>query len=256
MNTESNTLQKNGLESKLLNKEFFLQILNRDQLKYIAIILMTLGHWALKLAKYGKLRALLKFAVSAEFFAPPVFFFFIAEGFHYTKSPKKYAIRLLICAVITQIPHTLVLPDHTLKTFLLQWNVIMTLFLGLLALIVIHSTLELWQRILAVTGLLVVSRLIMSEWWVSGIIIILCFDLLREKPLKRFLAVEVLIIIAMIFQVGVPDLRIFTYYYLPPMLAVVAITFFYNGNKGHFPQVSKYFFYVWYPLHLLIELFI
>ena len=53
MNTESNTLQKNGLESKLLNKEFFLQILNRDQLKYIAIILMTLGHWALKLVKYG-----------------------------------------------------------------------------------------------------------------------------------------------------------------------------------------------------------
>ena len=260
MNTENNTLQKKSfikeLDQKLLDKEFFLQILNRDQLKYIALILMTFGHWALKLRNIIRPRALVRFAISAEFFAPFVFFFFISEGYYYTRDRKKYALRLLICALITQIPHTLTIPDYTLKTFFLQWSVIMTLFLGLLALMVLHSSWKLPVRLAAIAGLMGVSWLIKAEWFVSGIIVIICLDLLRNKPLLRFAVLEVLTYAVMCTQVqGFPDSTIFIRYFLPPMIAGVVITFFYNGKKGHFPVFSKYFFYIWYPLHLLLELF-
>ena len=123
-----------SFDRKLLNKEFALQIINRDLLKYIALVLMTLGHWALYIYHILQSRPFMQFSIAAEYFAPPVFFFFIAEGHHYTRSKSKYAIRLLIFAVITQIPHSLTHPDGlTLCTLFLQWNVIMTLFLGVLS---------------------------------------------------------------------------------------------------------------------------
>lgn len=77
------------------------------------------------------------FLMQAALFAPPVFFLFIAEGFRYTRSRKKYAMRLLLFAVITQVPFCLV-NFGTIFTVdaLLNWNIFLTLFLGLLALIV------------------------------------------------------------------------------------------------------------------------
>ena len=44
-------------------------------------------------------------------------------------------------------------------------------------------------------------------------------------------------------------LRLFVY---GEMCSIVVITFFYNGKKGHFPTFSKWAFYVFYPLHLLV----
>ena len=100
METESEKVIKKSflsdLDRKLLNKDFPLQLINRDLLKYIALALMTLGHWQLTVYALFHSKPLLMIVGALEFFAPPVFFFFISEGFHYTKSRSKYAIRLLI----------------------------------------------------------------------------------------------------------------------------------------------------------------
>ncbi|MBQ4312364.1 MAG: hypothetical protein II773_12310 [Oscillospiraceae bacterium] len=243
-------------DKKLLGRELSIQFINRDMLKFASLLLMTLGHWFYATLKIFPSipKGYLRFIVGAEFFAPPVFFFFISEGYHYTKDRKKYALRLLICAVVTQLPHALVIKDLSAKALLLQWSVLMTLFLGLIALIVIHSSWKLPVRLAAVAGLMLFSWLIQAEWYISGILMILCFDLLREKPLIRFCVFEVLMFISMCVQtLCIPDMTNFLRYFVPPMTAGIIITFFYNGKKGHFSEVSKYFFYVWYPLHLLIQ---
>ena len=126
MHTDFDTAQTDSflsqLSRKLNSRAFPLQILNRDALKFLALFLMTLGHWQICIRKVLQCRPLFWFTYRAEFFAPPVFFFFIAEGFRYTRSRKKYALRMLLCAIVTQIPHTLTVENSTVKTLFLQWT--------------------------------------------------------------------------------------------------------------------------------------
>ena len=259
MGTETNTQKRSSfissLDKKLLNKEFPLQFINRDLLKYIAILFMTLGHWAVDIYRVFPVKPFFQFSVAVEFFAPPVFFFFITEGFHYTKSKAKYAVRLLIFAVITQIPHSLTLPDGlTPYNLFLQWSVLMTLFLGLLSLIVLHCSWKLPLRLLAIAALMGVSWLLHAEWAISGIVFMLLFDLLREKPMLRLaIYIPLVFIVMTVTAWQLPAPNTYLQILLPMWVAGLVITFLYNGKKGHFPVFSKYFFYIWYPLHLLLQ---
>lgn len=253
-NTEEALTGYSRFEKRLKNRELPIQFMNRDLLKYIALIFMTMGHWLTILMKITKNPVILRFATGVGFFAPPVFFFFIAQGYHHTSSKKKYAIRLLLFALITQIPHSPVSADMTvIKALFLDRSVIMTLFPGLTALIIVHSEKKIPLRILAVAVIVSVSWLINAEWFIWGILLILCFDLLRDRPLIRPGVFEVLMAAAMYTQIhGFPTVKLFVVYFIPPMTAGVVVTFFYSGKKGHFPVFSKYFFYVWYPLHLFL----
>ena len=246
------------LEQRLRERTVPTQIINRDLLKYIALVLMTVGHWAFDLYKsfeWFQVKSLLQIALAVQFFAPPVFFFFIAEGYHYTKSKEKYAVRLFVFALITQVPHALAGPDGlTAQSLFLQWSVLMTLFLGLMALIALHGPWKLPLRLLAVAACMGVSYLLKTEWRVSGICIILLFDLLRRRPLLRFGLYIFLVYAAIIMEIGgLPGMRDFWRYLVPMYCAGIVITFFYSGKRGHFPAFSKYFFYVWYPLHLFLK---
>lgn len=255
MKTESGL---SALNRKLSDREFLLQVINRDLLKYIALILMTMGHWVVDIYKNipstEAAKCMIRFFLAAQYFAPPVFMFFITEGFHYTRSKKKYAIRLLAFAVITQIPHAMTYPEGlTLYTLFRKWSVIMTLFLGLAALIVLHCGWKLPLRLFVITGLMGISWLLGCEWAVGGIVIMLFFDLFRDQPLFRFAGFTVLIFAVMCVTIGgLPNKTAFFRFIVPAWTAGIFITFFYNGKKGRFPLFSKYFFYVWYPLHLFM----
>ena len=74
--------------------------LNGNQLKAAALAAMTIDHvvsvvfpgypavwWIVLLHLIGRLAA-------------PIFWFFVAEGYHYTHDRRKYAARLLVFAVI------------------------------------------------------------------------------------------------------------------------------------------------------------
>lgn len=238
-----------------------LKVVNRDLLKWIALLFMGIGHFLLYTADElhfcGLSGPILKFFIMMEYCAPPVFFFFISEGYRYTRSKKDYFIRLLVMTLVTQVPYVLFHTydiSHTIafdfKMFLTNWNVIATLLLGFISIAVWDSS---KHPVLKVAGIILCCCAgYFTEWSFWGVLFILLFYIFREHSWIRFAAYEVLMLIYVLYISGFSIYSInwllFTVFSLP----IIIITLFYNGEKGHFPKLSKYFFYCFYPAHLLL----
>ena len=243
-----------------------LKIFDRDMMKYIALGLMFVGHlisW-LNLLRYTddpmaflRLPAWKLVLEETAVFCPPVMFFFIADGYRYTRDRKKYALRLLLFAVITQPFDWLLFYEmNGWRSF----NVIFTLLLGLLAIMAWESRLKLWQR----AGLALLcdaaTVLLKSEWMVFGVLFILTLHIFRERPKTRFLLYMILVLASNIIE-SVPIARAFpaltvflrTVTGIAAMVAAyLCMTVFYSGKKGKHPVFTKWFFYAFYPLHYLV----
>lgn len=235
--------------------------MNRDKLKYLALLPMAAGHFCSYLS-CGALPPDAPWAVflltHLALFAPPIFFSFIAEGFRYTRDRKKYALRLLAFALITQIPYCLASYGTLLTIELFRcWNIIMTLFLGLVGLMIWEQKWKLPVRILLLVLLNALTVAIRSEWLLTGIPLILGFHIFREKPKTRFfwfcgwfLLMEGCVLWLSAFapfawlSAGIE--------FVAALFAYWVITRCYNGEKGKHPRFTKWFFYLFYPAHMVM----
>ncbi len=242
------------LDSKPIN----LKVVNRDMLKYIAVVAMFIGHFLIYTIKELKLLGIPKdiagVLVNLQFVAPPIFFFFIAEGFFYTSSKKKYAIRLFVFAIITQFAYVLVYTlAFDIVMFFTSWNVIMSLFLGLVVLIIWECKKPLPVRLLLIVGCCGLSYALKMEWAITGQLIILVFHIFRERPITRLIFYELIMLGYIVISLGgINAIWAQWRFVLTTFLSIVLITFFYNGEKGKYPVLSKYFFYIFYPAHLFL----
>ena len=244
-----------------------LKVLNRDAVKYIAIFFMFWGHlfaWLTLMRHpeisnpYDLMPMWQNILSHASLLCPPVMFFMIADGYKYTHDRKKYALRLLIFACITQPFDWLVfVPVFGWRTA----NVIFTLFFGLLAIMAWESSLKKWQRILLVILCSGATLLLQSDWEIFGVLLILFLHIYRDRPKARLIAYTALISVwkgmAVFWQVlgGTLDgAAIFNDIMdiVFVMLGYVLMTVFCNGKKGKHPVFGKWFFYVFYPVHYLI----
>ncbi|MCR5806850.1 MAG: conjugal transfer protein TraX [Oscillospiraceae bacterium] len=231
-----------------------LKLIDRDMLKWTALFFMGIGHFFVYTARdfhfFGLPTPILRFFLMMEYFAPPVFFFFISEGYRYTHSKKKYFIRLLIMTLVTQIPyvlyHTYAL-HHTISfdilMFFTDWNVIATLILGFISLVIWDSSKH--PAFKAAGIILCCAAGYFTEWSFFGVLFILLFYIFRERPLIRFAAYELL---TALYLIRGWNWIFFAVFSLPN----ITIALFYNGEKGRSPKFSKYFFYFFYPAHLLL----
>ena len=176
----------------------------------------------------------------------PLFCFLLVEGLQHTRSVKKYLIRLGIFALVSELPFDLAFSDDIRTGFYLQQNVFFTLFIGLLTIYLMSLLNSKFQKKQLVNGLLqssiiiigcAVAILLHTDYTFMGILLIVSFYLFREK--KLLLALFLFLITN------------FTGFYLEG-LATLSIIFIlaYNGKKG--PEGNKYFFYVFYPAHILL----
>ncbi len=165
----------------------------------------------------------------------PIFAFLLVEGFYHTKNVKKYLVRMGIFALLSEVPFDLALKEGMVD-FSSQ-NVYFTLFLGLLMLYLIKWTDVLYLRILIIVSIMVIAQQIHCDYRYPGIWTILSFAALRDLPLFKNLNI-----------IGV-NVRLFaTRIQVAGALALIPIGL-YNGKKG---PSWKYFFYAFYPVHLLI----
>lgn len=249
--TENNAMQKT-----VNNK---LKILNRDIIKYIALIPMALGHYV----SFCEEAHVISHSVFSVIFsnialiAPPIFFYFIADGYRYTHSKKAYAYRLFLFALVTQVPYALLTcGDLFSLNAVRDLNILFILLMGLFSIMIWESNCKIIVRMIGVILLDAVSVLLQMEWMIFGIPLILMFHIFREDIKKRSL-VFVLMIVALQFFVNGMSIYAFTSLGFWTGVLFLAIgyalrTFGYNGKRGRFPRFSKFFFYVFYPLHLFV----
>ena len=197
----------------------------------------------------------------------PIFAFFIAEGYHYTKNKNKYMIRLLILALISHVPYMMasnmffkygwlsLIPFATgngIERFLNQGTVIFPYFVGLLMLKINDNE---KMNSLGKSFIILVLCLIAFpfDWSCIASLMILSIGSNRGKPLKQIILSYFWIIIYSVVYFFTLD-KIYAIIQLATILAV-PVLYLYNGkNKKNeiLNKVMRYFFYVFYPLHLLI----
>jgi len=113
-------------------------------------------------------------------------------------------------------------------------------------------------RIIIILLLDAATVLISSEWMIFGIPIMLVLYHLKDDPKKRFLAF-LGIVLTMQTVSGILAFSgwgwtaaIFIIQTLACLAAYFVISKFYNGEKGRHPVLAKWFFYLFYPLHLVL----
>lgn len=87
--------------------------LNRDVIKYIAMLTMLLNHISQIFMKPGYF--LSELFLDIGYFTAITMCYFLVEGFQYTHSKKNYAIRLLIFALISEIPYCMAFTNKSIK---------------------------------------------------------------------------------------------------------------------------------------------
>lgn len=192
----------------------------------------------------------------------PIFAFQIVEGYFHTSDIRAYLRRLMIFALISEIPLNLMYGGGIIYPF--HQNVLFTFLIGLLAILVIEAvrkrknpSLTLGVSVL-VTGLgFLVGMLAMTDYFGYGILTILLFYFARQLPFMRLIQFAGMFYINCVLMSGyvVPlsilglTLEIPTQSFA--LLALLPI-WLYNGERGPGGKVMQYATYAFYPLHMLI----
>lgn len=233
-------------------------MLNRDAIKYFAMFTMLLNHIAHVFLTRGTF--LYVILEDIGYFTAPVMCFFLVEGYQYTRSKVKYGFRLFLFAVLSQFPYHLAFHYGNLNMFF-------TLFCCFLILVVLDKVESLWlQKILCI---LLVIITVISDWAV--IAPILTILLARNWEDKRrmwasYVGVSLLFVVLNLqsglmqsqingqevsLTVGAVGYAICSG--IGMLAAAAAVLIFYNGERTKKGQTfSKWFFYLFYPGHLII----
>lgn len=220
-------------------------ILSSTVLKTLAVMAMIVDHACVILynGEYEIARIIGRLAF-------PIFAFLISEGVRHTKSKFRYALRLLIFAVLSEIPFDYAF-SGTLYDFNEQ-NVFFTLFLGLISVIIVDKLQNTSFAFLAIFSTLLLSSAayyIGSDYGFMGVLVItLIFVFSQLKNSAKYVGIALSIAMTCI-HVSLP----FSLYFIPQqifaVLAVIPIAM-YSGKAGL--RLNKYVFYLIYPLHLLV----
>lgn len=225
--------------------------LNRNKLKVIAIIAMTLDHLAWSIAPgYCTVWWIVLLHIIGRLTAP-IMWFFIAEGYHYTRSKTRYALRLFLLAVIGHFAYNFCfdIPFLPLKTGIFnQTSVGWALLGGMLALWLLDTP-KIAQPIQIVGLILLCLVTFPADWSTVAVMAIVSLGQNRGSFKRQMLWMSFWIAVyAAVYFVFIDHL-----YGLLQLFALLTIPLLacYNGQKGNGRWIGK-LFYIYYPLHLVI----
>ena len=193
----------------------------------------------------------------------PIFAFMIVEGYFHTKNLKKYILRLLIGAIISEIPFNLALGSNWF--YPIHQNVLWTF---LIAILLIHrnekarASGKMWRRLLTAAATValgtVLGLLTFVDYHHAGVLTVLVFYFCRGRKWQHFLA-QLLCLwyinVEILSGIGY-ELEIFghTFFLARQGLALLALIpiWLYRGRQGHHSKAFQYFCYGFYPAHLLL----
>ncbi len=211
----------------------------RERLKILAILTMTIDHIGVVI--YPD-QAILRVIGRISF---PLFAYLAVLGMESTSNLRNYLMRLLIFALISQIPFFLAAGIGPFDTL----NIFFTLFSGVLFLSLLKSPSTEANLVAAVPVL--ASVLLNFDYGAYGIASISCMYILRKNI--KYGIVALLLLNGVFFFLL--QTQIFSLLALP--LILLHDTDFSLERKRLvsrkiYPRWRKYLFYVYYPLHLTV----
>lgn len=193
----------------------------------------------------------------------PIFAFLLMEGYFHTGNLKKYALRLFLFALLSEIPFNLAMGSRLF--YPVHQNVLWS-FLISLGLVhwneKVKKSGKLWLRILAgVVSILlgyVVGLLSMVDFYHAGILTVLVFYFFRRKKWWSCFAQLLCLWYLNMEMLGgfAYELQFFgrTWYLVRQGFALLALVpiWLYRGKQGYHSRWLQMAYYAFYPLHLLI----
>ena len=208
----------------------------REALKWVALATMTVDHIGAALfPQYEFLRVIGRLSF-------PLYCFLLVLGVDSTRDIKNYFLRLLLFACVSQVPFYLALEHSPLGAL----NIFFTLAFGVLSTV---------NPVLMFASL-GISYFLNFDYGPYGIALIAAMRILKDHT-RTGLIIVVLLNTIIIFESPIQSFS---------LLAVPLILLYKNalararregldeGYKGRnrYPSWRKYFFYLYYPLHLTI----
>lgn len=226
-------------------------------LHIIAMTLMLMDHlWATLLPT----REWLTCAGRVAF---PIFAFMAVEGYFHTRSFKKYILRMLLFAVLSEIPFDLMYggtwfyPVHqnVLWTFLLS-------LLGVWLMKQVRKKGKTWMYllvcVLVVLAGLVLGTLCMVDYYGAGVLTVFVFYFLHGRKWWCFLGqlaalywLNVELLGGLMYPVQLFGMEFELCQQGLALLALIPI-WLYRGRQGYHSKPFQYLCYAFYPVHMLL----
>ncbi len=180
----------------------------------------------------------------------PTMCLFIAEGYNHTSDKKKYGTRLFIFALISQFAYAFM---HGNTVFEADFNMIFTLFLAFLALVSLDKVENTVIKVLLVIAVTVASQ--WGDWGVTAVVWTVMFYIFREDKNKQaagFALISGVYFIKTAVKYAMAEQPWYTIAVHLGLFLFIPMLYCYNGEGGKKSKFSKWFFYIFYPLHLII----
>lgn len=216
---------------------------SQESLKLMACITMLIDHIGATVIPDMNLRIIGRLAF-------PIFCFLLVEGIRHTRNVKKYAARLAIGALLSEIPFDLLFFGQ--MTWAYQ-SVMLTLLLGLVAVCWGKKKNNYW---LPFAVCFFVAEFLNTDYGGWGVALICLFAITEEKPSRHLLQ---MIGMALIFWCMGSYVLTFGFVRIPieffALLSLIPI-WLYSGKKLTRNRVAQWAYYLFYPVHMMVLLFL
>lgn len=225
------------------------RVLNRDVIKYIAMTAMLLNHIANIFLVPGTLWY--EVLVDIGYFTAITMCYFLVEGFRYTHSRKRYALRLFGFGVVSQVPFSMAFAQNGILEFQ-DFNMMFTLFLCFCILLCIETIRNRFLR--GVLIALLIFGSLFCDWALLAPVFTLLFAWAggnRTRQKAAFGAAALLY--GGMAGLGSGQVWEAVGCAVPILVSAFVILYLYNGRRAARGRTFyKWFFYAFYPAHLLV----
>lgn len=226
-------------------------------LHILAMVLMLCDHaWATLFPMYDWLTCIGRIAF-------PIFAFMIVEGYFHTHDVKRYMKRLLVFALISEIPFDLMYASSGFYPF--HQNVIWTFLIALILIRMIEKARakgKTWLTVLTAAAAcllgLILGTLTMVDYYGAGVLTVLVFYLFHGRAwwcyVGQFLGlyyINVEMLGGFYYPVTILGHQFELMQQGLALLALIPI-WLYRGRQGYHKKWFQYFCYGFYPGHMLV----
>lgn len=215
--------------------------ISQEALKVIACVTMLIDHIGAIFFPYVRW---LRIIGRVSF---PIYCFLISEGVHHTRSPMRYGLRLLLVALLAEIPYDLLFYGQ------FSWShnsVMVTLLLGFGAGIAMKQSPG-WIKLIAPLPFLLLGRYLSGSYGMEGVLMILLFLVTRQIPNR--MPLQLILMVLLSLQMASYPYRIGIQFYAIAAMVPIAL---YSGEKRSRSKALQWSFSLYYPAHILLLLLI